>query len=34
MAPGFSWLAKHAYVWIAEHRYALPGGTPACGAQQ
>lgn len=30
MAPGFSKLAARAYSWIASHRYALPGGTPAC----
>jgi predicted DCC family thiol-disulfide oxidoreductase YuxK len=30
VAPGFSWLAKRFYSWIAAHRYALPGGTPAC----
>jgi predicted DCC family thiol-disulfide oxidoreductase YuxK len=30
MAPGFSWLAARVYTWVADHRYALPGGTPAC----
>jgi len=30
VAPGFSWLARHLYSWVADHRYALPGGTPAC----
>jgi len=30
VVPGVSWLAKRAYTWIAAHRYALPGGTPAC----
>jgi predicted DCC family thiol-disulfide oxidoreductase YuxK len=30
VAPGFSWLARRAYSWVAVHRYALPGGTPAC----
>ena len=30
VAPGFSWLAKRLYSWIAAHRYVLPGGTPAC----
>jgi predicted DCC family thiol-disulfide oxidoreductase YuxK len=30
MAPGFSWLAERGYSWVARHRYALPGGTPAC----
>ena len=31
-APGFSWLAERIYSWIAGHRDALRGGTPACGA--
>ena len=30
VTPGLSWLAGHLYSWIARHRYALPGGTPAC----
>jgi predicted DCC family thiol-disulfide oxidoreductase YuxK len=30
VAPGFSWLAARLYAWVAAHRYALPGGTPAC----
>jgi predicted DCC family thiol-disulfide oxidoreductase YuxK len=30
LAPGFSCLAKWLYSWIAGHRDALPGGTPAC----
>jgi predicted DCC family thiol-disulfide oxidoreductase YuxK len=30
MAPGLSWLAARLYSWVAAHRYALPGGTPAC----
>lgn len=30
VAPGFSWIAQRGYSWIAAHRYALPGGTPAC----
>lgn len=30
VAPGFSWLAGRLYTWVADHRYALPGGTPAC----
>jgi predicted DCC family thiol-disulfide oxidoreductase YuxK len=29
--PGISWLAARVYTWVADHRYALPGGTPACG---
>jgi predicted DCC family thiol-disulfide oxidoreductase YuxK len=32
MAPGFSWLAARIYGWTADHRHALPGGTPACRA--
>jgi len=34
VAPGFSWLAARLYSWISDHRYALPGGTPACGGRQ
>jgi len=30
VAPGFSWVAARLYNWVATHRYALPGGTPAC----
>jgi predicted DCC family thiol-disulfide oxidoreductase YuxK len=30
VAPGFSWLAGRVYSWVADHRDALPGGTPAC----
>ena len=30
LAPGFAHLARYLYSWIADHRYALPGGTPAC----
>jgi predicted DCC family thiol-disulfide oxidoreductase YuxK len=30
VAPGFSWLAARLYSWVANHRDALPGGTPAC----
>jgi predicted DCC family thiol-disulfide oxidoreductase YuxK len=33
VAPGFSWLAERLYSWVAGHRYALPGGTPACRIQ-
>ena len=29
-APGVSWLAGKLYTWVADHRYQLPGGTPAC----
>lgn len=32
LAPGFSWLAARLYSWVAAHRDALPGGTPACGS--
>lgn len=28
--PGVSALAGTVYTWVADHRYALPGGTPAC----
>jgi predicted DCC family thiol-disulfide oxidoreductase YuxK len=28
--PGISQLAGKVYTWVADHRYALPGGTPAC----
>jgi len=28
--PGISALAARVYQWVADHRYALPGGTPAC----
>jgi predicted DCC family thiol-disulfide oxidoreductase YuxK len=28
--PGISWLAARAYRLIADNRYRLPGGTPAC----
>jgi predicted DCC family thiol-disulfide oxidoreductase YuxK len=27
---GIDRLAARAYAWVADHRYALPGGTPAC----
>jgi len=30
VAPGFSWLARGVYSWVAAHRDVLPGGTPAC----
>ena len=29
--PGISALAAWVYRWVADHRYAIPGGTPACG---
>jgi len=28
--PGVRWVAGRVYTWVADHRYALPGGTPAC----
>ncbi|GAA4729372.1 hypothetical protein GCM10025782_30300 [Pedococcus ginsenosidimutans] len=28
--PGVSAVAARVYAWVADHRYALPGGTPAC----
>jgi predicted DCC family thiol-disulfide oxidoreductase YuxK len=28
--PGIRWLAGRVYTWVADHRYALPGGTQAC----
>jgi predicted DCC family thiol-disulfide oxidoreductase YuxK len=28
--PGVSWLAARAYRLVADNRYRLPGGTPAC----
>ena len=31
--PGVSALAARAYTWVADHRYSLPGGTPACAPQ-
>jgi len=30
VAPGFSLAAARLYRWVAAHRHALPGGTPAC----
>lgn len=30
VAPGFGLLAARLYAWVAAHRDALPGGTPAC----
>lgn len=29
-APGVQRVAAAVYGWVAEHRYALPGGTPTC----
>jgi predicted DCC family thiol-disulfide oxidoreductase YuxK len=33
-APGFSALAQRCYSFIAAHRSALPGGTPACRGER
>jgi predicted DCC family thiol-disulfide oxidoreductase YuxK len=30
LLPGVSWLAARAYRVVADNRYQLPGGTPAC----
>jgi predicted DCC family thiol-disulfide oxidoreductase YuxK len=30
LLPGISWLAAAAYRLVANNRYRLPGGTPAC----
>jgi predicted DCC family thiol-disulfide oxidoreductase YuxK len=30
LLPGISWIAARAYRLIADNRYRLPGGTPAC----
>ncbi len=30
MLPGVSWIAARAYRLVADNRYRLPGGTPAC----
>jgi len=30
LLPGISWLAAQVYRLVAENRYRLPGGTPAC----
>lgn len=30
-APLVSPLAARVYAWVADHRYAMPGSTPACG---
>jgi predicted DCC family thiol-disulfide oxidoreductase YuxK len=34
VAPGFSWLAERLYSWVAGHRDAMPGGTPACRVEE
>jgi predicted DCC family thiol-disulfide oxidoreductase YuxK len=33
LLPGVSWLAAKAYRLVADNRYRLPGGTPACKAR-
>jgi predicted DCC family thiol-disulfide oxidoreductase YuxK len=30
LLPGISWLSAKAYRLVADNRYRLPGGTPAC----
>ncbi len=30
LLPGFAWIAARSYRLIADNRYRLPGGTPAC----
>lgn len=30
LLPGISWIAARAYRLVADNRYRLPGGTPAC----
>jgi predicted DCC family thiol-disulfide oxidoreductase YuxK len=30
MLPGISWMAAKVYRLVADNRYRLPGGTPAC----
>ncbi len=32
--PGISWVAAKVYQLVADNRYRLPGGTPACAAPQ
>ena len=32
--PGISWVAAKVYQLVANNRYRLPGGTPACAAPQ
>lgn len=32
LTPPFSWAARTAYRWVADHRHRLPGGTPSCRA--
>jgi predicted DCC family thiol-disulfide oxidoreductase YuxK len=34
LLPGFSWAAAKAYRLIADNRYRLPGGTPACDVRR
>lgn len=33
LLPGLSWIAARAYRLVADNRYRMPGGTPACNAQ-
>jgi predicted DCC family thiol-disulfide oxidoreductase YuxK len=30
LLPGISWIAANVYRLVADNRYRLPGGTPAC----
>jgi predicted DCC family thiol-disulfide oxidoreductase YuxK len=30
LMPPLSWVAGRVYDWVADHRSAMPGGTPAC----
>lgn len=32
-APGVSRATARVYRWVADHRYAMPGGTPACAVR-
>ncbi len=34
LLPGISWLAAKVYRLVADNRYRLPGGTPACAVAQ
>jgi len=34
LAPPFSWLGRLVYRWVADNRYRLPGGTPACAVNK
>ena len=34
LLPGISWVAAKVYRLIADNRYRLPGGTPACAVRR